>query len=181
MGFTEFYQPDRYVGLRSYYNFIVMYNYFSISVIIVAHISTWATHIGAHRNIHTHTNVQSVLRIYNFIDCRLQLLALCSYLRLSSQNILQYVNKQVRRADNRQRLAGVQAKMDCSAMEKAQHPIAQLFKVCESTHLVKIDYFIWLIWYCHTSLAGLMHINIIHYFQKKHGLIIKMQYIYICK
>jgi hypothetical protein len=35
----------------------------------------------------------------------------------------------VKRAENKQRLADLQARMDYSAMEKAQHPIAQLFKV----------------------------------------------------
>ena len=39
------------------------------------------------------------------------------------------LHKQVKRAENKQRLADLQAKMDYSAMEKAQHPIAQLFKV----------------------------------------------------
>lgn len=45
------------------------------------------------------------------------------------QSILKYVNKQVKWATNRQKLADYQSKMDVTAMEKSQHPIAQLFKV----------------------------------------------------
>ncbi len=45
------------------------------------------------------------------------------------QRILKYVNKQVKKASNKQKLVDYQAKMDTSAMEKAQHPIAHLFKV----------------------------------------------------
>ena len=45
------------------------------------------------------------------------------------QSILKYVNKQVKWSTNRQKLADYQSKLDLSAMEKSQHPIAQLFKV----------------------------------------------------
>lgn len=71
------------------------------------------------------------------VDQRLWVKSLCSIpISLCSiQNILQYVNKQVKRAENKQRLADLQAKMDYSAMEKAQHPIAQLFKVWEISRL----------------------------------------------
>lgn len=45
------------------------------------------------------------------------------------QNILQYVNKQVRRAENKLRLTDYQSKLDTSALEKTAHPIAKLYKV----------------------------------------------------
>ena len=44
----------------------------------------------------------------------------------SFQTILQYVNV---RAENRRQLLEFQDKLDTSALEKASHPIAQLFKV----------------------------------------------------
>jgi hypothetical protein len=40
------------------------------------------------------------------------------------------VNKQVKWSTNRQKLADYQSKVDLTAMEKSQHPIAQQFKVC---------------------------------------------------
>lgn len=45
------------------------------------------------------------------------------------QGILQYVNKQLNRAENRQRLMEHQSKLDTSALERTTHPIAQQFKV----------------------------------------------------
>ena len=49
------------------------------------------------------------------------------------QGILHYVNKQVRRAGNRQRLAAYQTKLDTSALERTSHPIAQLYKTLDLT------------------------------------------------
>lgn len=45
------------------------------------------------------------------------------------QGILQYVNKQLYLAENRQRLIEHQSKLDTTAMERSTHPIAQQFKV----------------------------------------------------
>jgi len=49
------------------------------------------------------------------------------------KTILQYVNQQVRRAQNKQHLLDYQAKLDTSALDKASHPIAQLFKNLDLT------------------------------------------------
>ena len=59
----------------------------------------------------------------------------CSILLVTSggvlglQGILQYVNKQLNLAQNRQRLLEHQTKLDVSALERTTHPIAQQFKV----------------------------------------------------
>ena len=45
------------------------------------------------------------------------------------QGILQYVNKQLNLAQNRQRLVEYQSKLDTSSLERTAHPIAQQFKV----------------------------------------------------
>ena len=49
------------------------------------------------------------------------------------QGILQYVNKQLHLAQNKQRLLEHQSKLDTSALERTSHPIAQQFKVTYRT------------------------------------------------
>ena len=64
--------------------------------------------------------VHSMQFIFSDVNCSLP--TSLEHLRLLS--LYPSIPQQVRRAENKQRLADVQAKMDCSAMEKAQHPIA---------------------------------------------------------
>ena len=51
------------------------------------------------------------------------------------QGILQYVNKQLHLAQNRQRLLEHQSKLDTSALERTSHPIAQQFKVTYTVYV----------------------------------------------